>query len=151
MYIKLIADHRPTCCARSSARHGRRVKNLVWMPSFRPCDGVGVLLRVEIAGFRLGWASEMMSEGSCNPLQPLSLAGLLSSVIPCGDQLPRCRLNVRWHDRRALKRTRWLALSSFRYIDIWLEDGIVSKGERNPNGWVFPRVCPRYLIQSRKA
>lgn len=35
------------------------------MPSFHPRDGVGVLLRVEIAGFRLGWSSEMMSEGSC--------------------------------------------------------------------------------------
>lgn len=53
MYIKLMADHHSACQAGSSARHGRRAKNLVWMPSFRSRDGVGVLLRVGIAGFRL--------------------------------------------------------------------------------------------------
>jgi hypothetical protein len=66
MCIRLIVDHHTACEAGTdAARHARTAKNLVWMPRFDPRDGVGVLLRVEIAGFRLGCASKMMSEGGC--------------------------------------------------------------------------------------
>ena len=73
------------------------------------------------------WASEHDVIRQLDPLEPLPFAGFLRALIPCGDQLPRCRLNVRWHRRRALERTRWRALSSFRYISGYKGPRTVSK------------------------
>lgn len=91
MCIRLMADHHITCEAGIGARHVRTVKDLVWLSSSRSRDGVGVLLRMEIAGFRLGCASEMMSDGSCIHSSHFTLARSLRALYHVGIS---CRYTV---------------------------------------------------------